>query len=180
MVRSNSLPEGTLLRYQNNNLVQIVIGLQANLDQAAAATPSSTSGSTLLQNSAEERDSQDTTVATDDEQLPDQYHSSETLSVSQLLQMQQDAPTDEISSLPEAVASLHAAIQKTKINERDMKTLLLQHKKVLESKLSVIDQRLEKADNIISHNDSVTQSLVQLQTTYPWLQVKLQTPPMTL
>ena len=76
MVQSNSLPEGTLLRYQNNNLVQIVIGLQANLDQAAAAaaTPSSTSGSTLLQNSAEERDSQDTTVATDDEQLPDQYH----------------------------------------------------------------------------------------------------------
>ena len=177
MVRSNSLPEGTLLRYQNNNLVQIVIGLQANLDQAAAATPSSTSGSTLLQNSAEERDSQDTTVATDDEQLPDQYHSSETLSVSQSLRMQQDAPTDEISSLPEAVASLHAAIQKIKINERDMKTLLLQHKKVLESKLSVIDQRLEKADNITSHNDSVTQSLVQLQTTYSWLQVKLQTPP---
>ena len=121
MVRSNSLPEGTLLRYQNNNLVQNVIGLQANLDQAAAATPFS--GSTLLQNSAEERDSQDTTVATDDEQLPDQYHSSETLSVSQSLQMQQDAPTDEISSLPEAVASLHAAIQKIKINERDMKTL---------------------------------------------------------
>ena len=69
MVRSNSLPEGTLLRCQNNNLVQIVIGLQANLDQAAAATPSSTSGSTLLQNSATERDSQDTTVATDDEQF---------------------------------------------------------------------------------------------------------------
>ena len=108
MVRSNSLPEGTLLRYQNNNLVQNAIGLQANLDQAAAATPFS--GSTLLQNSAEERDSQDTTVATDDEQLPDQYHSSETLSVSQSLQMQQDTPTDEISSLPEAVASLHAAI----------------------------------------------------------------------
>ena len=54
-----------------------------------------------------------------------------------------------------------------------MKTLLLKHKKVLESKLSVIDQRLEKADNITSHNDSVTQSLVQLQTTYPCLQVKL-------
>ena len=91
--------------------------------------------------------------------------------------MQQDAPTDEISLLPEAVASLHAAIQKIKINERNMKTLLLQHKKVLESKLSVINQRLEKADNITSHNDSVTQSLVQLQTTYPWLQVKLRTPP---
>ena len=101
------------------------MGLQANLDQAAAAaTPSSTSGSTLLQNPAEERDSQDTTVATDDEQLPDQYHSSETLSVSQSLQMQQDAPT-EISSLPEAVASLHAAIQKIKINERDMKKLII-------------------------------------------------------
>ena len=57
-----------------------------------------------------------------------------------------------------------------------MKTLLLQYKKVLESKLSVIDQRLEKADNMTSHNDSVTQSLVQLQTTYPWLQVKLRTP----
>lgn len=153
MVRSNSLPEGTLLRCQNNNLVQIAIGLQGNFDQDTAATPSSTR------------------FAPDDEQLPDQYHSSETVSVSQSLQMQQ-APTDEISSLPEAVASLHAAIQKIKISERDMKTLLLQHKKILESKLSIIDQRLEKTDNITSHNDSVTQSLVQLQTTYPWLQVR--------
>jgi hypothetical protein len=51
---------------------------------------------------------------------------------------------------------------------------------VLESKLSEIDQRLDKADNVATIVDNSMQSLVQLQMTYPWLQVKLRSPPNTL
>jgi hypothetical protein len=72
---------------------------------------------------------------------------------------------------------LYTAIQKIKINERDMKTVLVDAKAVLESKLSEIDQRLDKADNVATIIDNSTQSLVQLQITYPWLQVKLRSPP---
>ena len=90
------------------------------------------------------------------------------------------APPGDDNSLPEAVASLHAAIQKIKINERAMKTLLEQTKSVLESKISEIDQHLEKTDMITTNVDSTTRSLAQLQTTYSWLQVKLQVPPSVL
>jgi hypothetical protein len=90
------------------------------------------------------------------------------------------APPGDDNSLPEAVASLHAAIQKIKINERAMKTLLEQTKSVLESKISEIDQHLEKTDMITTNVDSTTRSLAQLQTTYSWLQVKLQAPPSVL
>ena len=74
-------------------------------------------------------------------------------------------------NLTEAVASLNLAIQKISINERDMKTVQ-QTKTVLEDKLSEMDQRLEKADNIVSNVNNTSQSPVQLQMTHPWLQVK--------
>jgi hypothetical protein len=61
-----------------------------------------------------------------------------------------------------------------------MKTLLEQTKSVIESKISEIDQRLEKTDTITTNVDSTTRSLVQLQATYSWLQVKLQVPPSVL
>jgi hypothetical protein len=61
-----------------------------------------------------------------------------------------------------------------------MKTILVDTKTVLESKLSEIDQRLDKADDVFTGVDNTTQSLVQLQMTYPWLQVKLRSPPMHL
>ena len=58
-----------------------------------------------------------------------------------------------------------------------MKTVLVDAKAVLESKLSKIDQRLDKADNVATIVDNSMQSLVQLHMTYPWLQVKLRSPP---
>ena len=72
----------------------------------------------------EEQDSQDTIVTTDDVQVPHRYRSNKTVSVSQSLQIQEEGLTDETSSLPEAVASLHAAIKKIRIDKRDMKILL--------------------------------------------------------
>jgi hypothetical protein len=68
----------------------------------------------------------------------DQRQSSEPLPPRQPSQRVRALPGDD-NSLPEAVASLHAAIQKIKINERDMKMLLEQTKSVLESKISEID-----------------------------------------
>ena len=58
-----------------------------------------------------------------------------------------------------------------------MKTVLQQTKTVLEDKLSEIDQRLEKADNIVSYVNNTSQSLVQLQMAHSWLQVKLRQSP---
>ena len=92
-------------------------------------------------------------------------------------QTQASTSRHEINSLQEAVASLHHAIQKININERNMKTILVDTKTVLESKLSEINQRLDKADDVITGVDNTTQSLVQLQMTYPWLQVNLRSPP---
>ncbi len=91
-------------------------------------------------------------------------------------QTQATTSSHKINSLQEAIASLHI-IQKITINERDMKTILVDTKTVLESKLSEHDQRLDKADNVFTGMDNTTQSLVQLQMTYPWLQVKLMSPP---
>jgi hypothetical protein len=84
---------------------------------------------------------------------------------------------EQMRNLTEAVASLNVAIQKININERDMKTVLQQTKAVLENKLSDMEQRLEKADNIVTNVNNTSQSLVQLQMTHPWLQVKLREPP---
>lgn len=86
-------------------------------------------------------------------------------------------PNEQMHILPETITSLNAAIKKININERDMKSVLQQTKALLENKLSEMDQRLEKADNIVAHVNNTSQSLVQLQTTYPWLQVKLRVSP---
>ncbi|CAB3979842.1 Hypothetical predicted protein [Paramuricea clavata] len=61
-----------------------------------------------------------------------------------------------------------------------MKIVLVDAKAVLESKLSEIDLCLDKANNVATIVDNSTQSLVQLQMTYPWLQVKLRSPPNAL
>ncbi|CAB4000607.1 Hypothetical predicted protein [Paramuricea clavata] len=181
MVRSNSLPEETLLRVQNDNIVQVTVGSQ--LERTASTIPTAmqsaqeqnAGGSEVLQSSTATQNSRNPT-ADDGELMCDQRQSSEQLPPRQLSQRVRAPPGDD-NSLAEAVASLHAAIQKIKINERDMKTLLEQTKSVLESKISEIDQRLEKTDTITTNVDSTTRSLVQLQTTYSWLQVKLQVPP---
>jgi hypothetical protein len=88
-----------------------------------------------------------------------------------------ESSNKQMQSLTEAVASLNAAIRKININERDMKTVLQQTKTVLENKLSEMEQRMEEADNIVSNVNNASQSLVQLQMKYPWLQVKLRQPP---
>jgi hypothetical protein len=181
MVRSNSLPEETLLHVQNDNIVQVTLGSQLErmastiLTAMQSAQQQNASGSEILQSSTATQNSHNPT-ADDGELMCDQRHSSEQLPPGQPSQRVR-APPGHDNSLPEAVASLHAAIQKIKINERDMKTLLEQTKSVLESKISEIDQRLEKTDTITTNVDSTTRSLVQLQAMYSWLQVELQVPP---
>ena len=184
IVRSNSLPEGNLLRVEDNEVIQVAMPMDSQLrnttliqDQVA-----STSGSTRSQSSAAPQEtlhSQEpiaTVTADTDEQF---MQFTDLLTVTEPLQPQATASSSsqEIHSLQEAVASLHTAIQTIKINERGMKTVLVDAKAVLESKLSEIDQRLDKADNVATIVDNSTQSLVHLQMTYPWLQVKLRSPP---
>ena len=113
----------------------------------------------------------------DDAELCDHRQSNESETPEQPPQTSRVELTGEIVSLPGAVEAINAIIKKISINERDMKTLLEQTKSVLESKLSEIDQCFEKADTITTNVDSTTRSLVELQRTYTWLQVKLQEPP---
>ena len=108
----------------------------------------------------------------DDAELCDNRQSNESETPEQPPQTSRVELTGEIVSLPGAVEALNAVIKKISINERDMKTLLEQTKSVLE-----IDRCLEKADTITTNVDSTTRSLVELQRTHTWLQVKLQESP---
>ena len=181
MVRSNSLSEGTLLRVKNDDVIEVATSMGSQQRTTACTIPGmpsiqdqdvNTNSSTLPERSTDltlllkrlhpDDPTVSVTAATSDVQPP---------------QTQATTSSHEINSLQEAVASLHHAIKKININERDMKTILVDTKTVLESKLSEIDQRLDKADDVFTGVDNTTQSLVQLQMTYPWLQVKLRSPP---
>ena len=173
MVGSNSLPEETLLRVQNDNIVQVTVGSQLEKTASTIQTAmqseqgQNASGSEVLSTATQNlRNDGD-----DGDLLCDQRQPSESLPP-RLPHERVRTPPGDANSLPEAVASLHAAIQKIKINERDMKTVLEQTKSVLESKISEIDQRLQKTDTITTNVDNTTRPLAQLQATYSWLQVK--------
>ena len=84
MVRSNSLPEETLLRVQNDNIVQVTVGSQ--LERTASTIPTAmqsaqeqnASGSEVLQSSTATQTSRNPT-ADDGELMCDQRQSSEPL-----------------------------------------------------------------------------------------------------
>jgi hypothetical protein len=117
-----------------------------------SAQEQNASGSEVLQSSTATQNSRNPIIADDGELMCDQRQSSEPLPPRQPSQRMRAPPGDN-NSFPEA-ESLCAAIQKIKINERDMKTLLEQTKSVLESKISEIDQCLEKTDTITTNVDS--------------------------
>lgn len=169
IVRSNSLPSDHLLCVQNGDVVQVSVDLQR--EESMSSVPI-TQSENAVANTARSTTAQN--VNADQEVLG----GSEPMTDQTDVELSQPAVTTESSnkqmqSLTEAVASLNAAIRKININERDMKTVLQQTKTVLENKLSEMEQRMEEADNIVSNVNNASQSLVQLQMKYPWLQVKL-------
>ena len=170
IVRSNSLPADHLLRVQNDDVVQVSVHLPrqestssvpfVQSQNAVANTPRST-----FQNL---NTGQEVSETSEQDRREGELTQSPLTTVSS---------NEQMRNLTEAVASLNVAIQKININERDMKTVLQQTKAVLENKLSDMEQRSEKADNIMTNVNYTSQSLIQLQMKHPWLQVKLREPP---
>ena len=172
-VKSNSLPTDYLLRVQNDNVVQVRLPQQeipssaSSVQNQNAASATNSTGSTL----------QYENPITCEDVLGSEHNQHEIEPSQSAVATSTESLNEHMHNLTEAVVSLNLTIQKISINERDMKTVLQQTKTVLENKLSEMDQRLEKADNIVSNVNNTLQSLVQLQMTYSWLQLKLQQSP---